>query len=282
MEAEAQVTAELEKMGRAEFRRQLDAAKVHPLFNTYCKKQLEDLGLDESDWSFGEEEEFLDMVGWLQWVRVVEDILSKQAAATKKAEDCKAGDEGVAANAVESKEKEPQESLIQSARPLRRELFRGEEDERWDYGHSQKDYYGSQGEGWWGPSAWNHPSWGWARRECYSHPYWSSHLSKWSHPHESDDISTLGSEASPRHEEVRMGILNRKSTENLSELAVGETPKKEEEDDSWRRNKKGELLNPKALYMKFYREIRSNMAALRYKKVLTTSHRVICFINTSP
>ena len=72
IEAETQVTAELSVLSDKAFDEKMRDAKVHPLFQIYRAKMLEDLGLEESDWSFGEEEPFLDMVGWLVWLRFVE------------------------------------------------------------------------------------------------------------------------------------------------------------------------------------------------------------------
>ena len=245
LDAEQQVTRELEKLSENEFRSKVTAAKAHPLFSQYCEKQLEDLGLEEGDWEFGTDEEFLDMVGWLQWIRVVEQVQARQAA------------NGTAAHAKSDLSEDSKHEA-----PV--DLGASMPEEQWDYGHSQRDYWGSRGEAWWNPSGWYEPSWGWARQQCYSHPYWSSHLSKWAY-RDADENSNLGSDASTNHEEVRFGLLNRKSTENLSELGGDgaspiPTPKNtEDDDDTWRKNKKGELLSPKALYMKFYREIRSTL-----------------------
>lgn len=74
---EKDVTDSLNKLTEEEFDKRLEEAKTHPEFKSYCDGMRLEIGEtgDESDaWVFGDQEPFLDMVGFLVWVKARENM----------------------------------------------------------------------------------------------------------------------------------------------------------------------------------------------------------------
>lgn len=67
--AEARIRDELDKLSEDELTRRMVAAREHKLMPQYCKQVILDNQLVEDEWSYGSEEEFLDYVGFLMWLR---------------------------------------------------------------------------------------------------------------------------------------------------------------------------------------------------------------------
>ena len=63
---EEMITARFEKLDDHQFKKLLQAAPVHPDYDTYCRGIKVELGLDD-DWCFGRDEPMLDMVGLHCW-----------------------------------------------------------------------------------------------------------------------------------------------------------------------------------------------------------------------
>eukprot|EP00435_Cladocopium_sp_Y103_P025376 s3284_g6.t1 len=64
---EEMITARFEKLDDHQFQKLLEAAPVHPDYDTYCHGIRVENGLDTEDWVFGREEPLLDMVGLHCW-----------------------------------------------------------------------------------------------------------------------------------------------------------------------------------------------------------------------
>ena len=277
-----------------ELERAFEASKEHPLMEHYVKAQTTELELEDGEWEYGVDDVLEDLLCFQMWSRVVEARIpispSPTAEATLKAKE-QAPREG---DAPKVEDKAEEGGRVQGvARPLRRELFGEEENDMWNHGHSQRDYYGSRNEEWWGPDAESHYSWGWARHEAWSHPYWGYSSWRWQGDEQESNApsrSVAGSEASSQ-ERVREALLHRKSTQELdTESVAEETPTeapaeepsraktsgwRSDQPDAWKCDKKGTPLCPHALYMRFYREIRSSLDALQLcgKLVKVTSRR---------
>eukprot|EP00435_Cladocopium_sp_Y103_P025551 s3436_g6.t1 len=168
-----------------------------------------------------------------------------------------------------------------------------DDDPRWLQGHSQRSYYGSRGESWWSGGAdwypahycyyWDHNrnrgvyAWG-DQSWTYKSPEWKEHGS-WEGK---DETPSPDAPALPDEGDNVRGVLNsRLPTTSFSPdeaspdastpgEAHSEVPAPSEavgtgedgapaapEGKTWRTDKHGNPLNPAALYMRFYRQIRS-------------------------
>ena len=184
------------------------------------------------------------------------------------------------------------------------------QDSRWDYPHSQKEWYGSQGKSWWNDDAYG---WSWGQNTFYDGNKnrwvgcWGSNAwtwdSTWEQPdqHSPDQSSPVPSPTTspsdqgtapaahsrlaarqPTFEEPGNGVVATvpphevvpetpvvpgtpatvAASENEHTDETVEGVPDAESSDEWRRDKSGVLLNPQALYMRFYRKIRSILTRL--------------------
>ena len=69
VELEEAVQGEMKKLGEPEFEQLLEGAKQHPEFATFCTAVLSEGGLDETEWCFGEQEPYEDLVSFMIYVR---------------------------------------------------------------------------------------------------------------------------------------------------------------------------------------------------------------------
>ena len=172
-----------------------------------------------------------------------------------------------------------------------------EEDPRWSRGHSQKDYYSSRGEQWWSDRTWDHGYWRndrhvWGSSFDWSNPDWSQDFSRRSGSNisiaEQEDMSTgagSGSDKSDQTDGVREVLSLRKPTiaspssfdslpatpkavepagDVASEAPTGELESELGDDDTkaWPPvDKHGNPLTKAALYMRFYRGLRSTLSS---------------------
>ena len=175
-----------------------------------------------------------------------------------------------------------------------------EEDPRWSRGHSQKDYYSSRGEQWWTDRSWDYGYWRndrhvWGSSFDWSNPDWSQDFSRISGstvpstPQE--DMSTSAGSASDKSDQtgVREALALRKPTiaspSSFDSLPGPATPKAVEptgdvaseaptaelhesqselgdDDKTWPPvDKYGNPLTKAALYMRFYRGLRSTLSS---------------------
>eukprot|EP00435_Cladocopium_sp_Y103_P042867 s1915_g11.t5 len=152
-----------------------------------------------------------------------------------------------------------------------------------DFACSQREYYGRQGKSWWRDDGWEN-QWG---KNWYWDPYQNRYV--WTHGSRSWTTDSFWSEpseapqtpvGSPQSVEVHTKLAARQPTQPdlgtpARTEAASDTPgskpgpgqeqdaaqEVESDDDSgaesWRRDKYGNVLNPNALYMRFYRRLRS-------------------------
>ena len=168
-------------------------------------------------------------------------------------------------------------------------------DESWNGGCGQREYYGSRGQSWWrdsGDWGWGHNWWWNANKNeyvvCNGSNSWTvpyDHVSAEASPTEPGEspspahVETPGSEH-PASADVHSRLAARRPTTDLQDPAEAmKSPGESEaadtasksgdqaetspgnqggQDDGWRRDKKGNLLQAGALYMRFYRKVRSN------------------------
>ena len=174
-------------------------------------------------------------------------------------------------------------------------------DDRWNYGHSQKEYYASKGQSWW-RDGWDYQGDNWFydhyQRKyvvCHGDQAWA--YDDWNHQVEEVPSPSLGgsptaatpaSEGPATSEVVHARLAARQPTfpsphEEAEPTPNMETPNTEtpnvegaggregegedhqepsggdENPDAWRCDKNGAQLQPQALYMRFYRRIRSTL-----------------------
>ena len=167
-----------------------------------------------------------------------------------------------------------------------KKLWGETEEEPWY--NSQRDYFGSRGESWWGNwDSYGGPTWyydSWKNRDvyCWGPESWVvDRQSTWDYG--SGDATTpvpspAGTEEAPG--DVRSTLANRMPSrlsvttsseaaetpdgDGADEADPGEAEPAEDGEngtgDKWRLDKRGNPLSPAALYMRFYRNIRSIMA----------------------
>lgn len=64
---ETMISQRFEKLDDAEFERLLTNAPYHPDYDSYCQGVKVEQGLEDGDWTFGQEEPFYDLVGLHAW-----------------------------------------------------------------------------------------------------------------------------------------------------------------------------------------------------------------------
>ena len=64
---EKMFTQRFEKLDDAEFQKLVVNAPNHPDYDSFCKGIKVELGLDDSDWAFGQDEPFYDLVSFYAW-----------------------------------------------------------------------------------------------------------------------------------------------------------------------------------------------------------------------
>ena len=176
-------------------------------------------------------------------------------------------------------------------------------DDSWPYqdeeptgGCSQKWYFGSRGESWWGPSyRYDLPSW---TNPGYQHDAWGANKWNWSdrsyswQSHYDEDAEALRNALGRQPTQLSLGASTaRDSThddEKLDDIEAPATPTQEtspqqakppaagqaeeqpdddvpnaaaEDPMAWRKDKAGNIISPHALYMRFYRSLRSSWSA---------------------
>ena len=75
LEQDAQDT--LNKLSEGDFEKRLEEAKVHPEYKSYCegvRMEIGETGDEPEPWVFGDQEPFLDLVGFLVWVKARENM----------------------------------------------------------------------------------------------------------------------------------------------------------------------------------------------------------------
>lgn len=162
-----------------------------------------------------------------------------------------------------------------------------------EQGYSQRQYFGGMGESWWGDSweAEQYPSnrwfWdGWRNKWVWTYGSrawtWSSDGSLYDRGWTADSMDTELDQRSPdsigqaladrRPSAAELAADTEQPTHEPEHPSAPEVPaapaplaqvkqeSQEPEDDSWRRDNKGKIATPQALYMRFYRSIRSGPA----------------------
>ena len=149
-----------------------------------------------------------------------------------------------------------------------------------DFACSQRQYYGLQGKSWWRDDGWGNQwgknwfwdpyqdryVWTWGSRAWSTDSFWSepteAHPSP-SSPLQANDVHTKLAARLPTQPDLSTPA--RTEASEASDAKPGQehdaADRAESEDDegaeSWRRDKHGNVLNPNALYMRFYRRLRS-------------------------
>ena len=150
-----------------------------------------------------------------------------------------------------------------------------------DFACSQRQYYGLRGKSWWRDDGWGNQwgkNWFW---DPYQYRYvwtWGSRswsTDSWPEPTEASQTPSDSPNATDVHAKLAARLptqpdLSTPARTEVSDHEASEAKPEQEQDaanhveseddegaESWRRDKYGNILNPNALYMRFYRRLRS-------------------------